>query len=341
MKGTRDLTSGVHIGGRSREGRGPVRTLVNPATGSAITEIAEASGGDVAEAVRNSAAAAAEWAERTPRERALPLLRLADLVEARTQELAALEVEETGKPMTVFADGELPFAVDNLRFFAGAARSLEGTGAGVLSRGYTSMLVRRPVGVVGSIAPWNFPFIMGVWKVGPALAAGNTVVLKPAPSTPRSSIRLAELAIEAGLPEGVLNVVTGDAAVGEALVRDPLVTMVSLTGSSTTGRAIMRAAAETTKRVHLELGGKAPALVFDDADLGEMARALTMGATYNTGQDCTAATRVYVHRSVLAEALDMLASAMASVRWGDPLDADTDIGPLVSSAHRDRVHGFV
>ncbi|MDP1878539.1 MAG: aminobutyraldehyde dehydrogenase [Actinomycetota bacterium] len=341
MNGTGGLISGVHIGGRSREGRGAARTLVNPATGSAITEIVEASADDVTEAVRSSAAAAAEWAERTAGERALPLLRLADLVESRTRELADLEVEETGKPMTVFADGELPFAVDNLRFFAGAARSLEGTGAGVLSRGYTSMLVRRPVGVVGSIAPWNFPFIMGVWKVGPALAAGNTVVLKPAPNTPRSSIRLAELAIEAGVPEGVLNVVSGDAAVGEALVRDPLVTMVSLTGSSVTGRAIMRAAAETTKRVHLELGGKAPALVFDDADLGEMARALTMGATYNTGQDCTAATRVYVHRSVLAEALDTLTSAMASVRWGDPLDADTDIGPLVSSAHRDRVHGFV
>jgi betaine-aldehyde dehydrogenase len=203
------------------------------------------------------------------------------------------------------------------------------------------MLIRRPIGVVGSIAPWNFPLVMAVWKLGPALAAGNTVVLKPAPATPRSTLRLAELAREAGLPPGVFNVVTGGADIGEAIVRDPSVRMVSVTGSSRTGQAVMAAAAESTKRVHLELGGKAPAVVFADADIASLARALTLGATYNTGQDCTAATRVYVQRERYADVVDALTEAMASVRFGDPHDAVTDIGPLISTDHRDRVHGFI
>jgi betaine-aldehyde dehydrogenase len=203
------------------------------------------------------------------------------------------------------------------------------------------MLIRRPIGVVGSIAPWNFPLVMAVWKFGPALAAGNTVVLKPAPSTPGSSLRLAELAAEAGLPAGVLNVVTGGTDVGEALVRDPRIRMVSVTGSTGTGRAVMAASADSAKRVHLELGGKAPAVVFADADIDHLARAVTLGATYNSGQDCTAATRVYVDRSRYADVVDAVAATMGSVRVGSPRDPGTDIGPLVSTAHRDRVHGFV
>lgn len=332
---------GLHVDGVTRPGSGVPATLVDPATGEAICTVAQSSVDDVRLAVDAAAAAYPAWSARTAGERARILLRLADLLEADAELLTGLEVAETGKPVPVFRDGELPFAADNLRFFAGSARSLEGTGAGVLSEGFTSMLVRRPLGVVAGIAPWNFPLVMAIWKMGPALAAGNTMVLKPAPQTPRTTLRLAELAVEAGLPPGVLNVVTGDAEVGQALVADPRVAMVSVTGSPGAGRAVMATAASATKRVHLELGGKAPALVFADADLEAAATALTMAATYNTGQDCTAATRVYVEASVAATFADLLAARMASVTWGDPHDPATDIGPLVSVEHRDRVHGFV
>ncbi|SNS65685.1 aminobutyraldehyde dehydrogenase [Streptosporangium subroseum] len=315
--------------------------LINPATGELLREVADTPLDGVAAAVRRARAAFEEWSAATPAERARVMLRFADLVEDDAEELTRLEVSETGKPATVFRDGELPFAADNLRFFAGAARSLDGTGAGVLSSGYTSVLVRRPVGVVGSIAPWNFPLVMAVWKVGPALAAGNAVVIKPAPQTPGTTLRLAELFARAGAPEGLLQVVLGDAEVGEALVGDPGVDMVSVTGSTATGRAVMRGAAGSLKRVHLELGGKAPALVFGDADLAEMARGVAMGATYNTGQDCTAATRVYISREVYGEAVEALRATLEQIKVGDPWDPATDIGPLISAGHRDRVHGFV
>jgi betaine-aldehyde dehydrogenase len=334
-------SAGVFVDGAVREGAGDVRVIVDPASAEAVAEIREGTTADVSAATAAARRAFDAWSGRTPGERARVLLRLADLIEADVDVLTRLEVAETGKPRAVFADGEVPFAADNLRFFAGSARSLEGTGAGVLSQGYTSMLVRRPLGVVAGIAPWNFPFVMAIWKLGPALAAGNTMVLKPAPSTPRSTLRLAELAREAGLPAGVLNVVTGGAEVGEALVRDPLVQLVSVTGSTATGHAVMSAAAKDAKRVHLELGGKAPAIVFADADISSMAHAVTLGATYNSGQDCTAATRVYVQRSRAADVTDALADVMGSVRVGAPYDDTTDIGPLISHAHRDRVHGFV
>ncbi|MGV9310509.1 MULTISPECIES: aminobutyraldehyde dehydrogenase [unclassified Nonomuraea] len=318
-----------------------MRQLINPATGLPFAELPDTPVHEVAEVVRRARAAFEEWSQATPAERARVLLRLADLVEADAEELTRLEVEETGKPAAVFRDGELPFAADNLRFFAGAARSLEGSGAGVLSAGYTSVLLRRPVGVVGSIAPWNFPFVMAVWKLGPALAAGNAVVIKPAPNTPRTTVRLAELIAKAGAPANLVQVVTGDAEVGEALVTDPGVDMVSVTGSTETGRAVMTGAARTLKRVHLELGGKAPALVFEDADLAETARGVAMGATYNTGQDCTAATRVYVARQVYGDAVEAIRATLAEIEVGDPWSPTTDIGPLISAAHRDRVHGFV
>ncbi|MFG1707623.1 aminobutyraldehyde dehydrogenase [Nonomuraea sp. M3C6] len=318
-----------------------MRELINPATGLPCAEIPDTPVEGVGAAVQAARVAFQEWSQTTPAERARLLLRLADLVEADAEELTRLEVEETGKPAAVFRDGELPFAVDNLRFFAGAARSLEGSGAGVFSPGYTSVMLRRPVGVVGSIAPWNFPFVMAVWKVGPAVAAGNAVVIKPAPQTPRTTLRLAELFAKAGAPEGLVQAVTGDAEVGQALVSDPGVDMVSVTGSTETGRAVMTGAAATLKRVHLELGGKAPALVFEDADLAEMARGVAMGATYNTGQDCTAATRVYVAREVYADAVEAIRATLAGITAGDPWDPATDIGPLISAAHRDRVHGFV
>ncbi|MEU3164320.1 aminobutyraldehyde dehydrogenase [Streptosporangium sp. NPDC006930] len=315
--------------------------LINPATGDLLREVAETSIEEVAAAVRRARAAFEEWSTATPAERSRVLLRFADLVEADAEELTRLEVIETGKPAAVFRDGELPFAADNLRFFAGAARSLDGTGAGVLSSGYTSVLVRRPVGVVGSIAPWNFPLVMAVWKIGPALAAGNAVIIKPAPQTPGTTLRMARLFARAGAPDGLLQVVLGDAEVGEALVTDPGVDMVSVTGSTATGRAVMRGATGSLKRVHLELGGKAPALVFGDADLSEMARGVAMGATYNTGQDCTAATRVYISRDVYEESVEALHATLAQITVGDPWDPATDIGPLISAAHRDRVHGFV
>jgi betaine-aldehyde dehydrogenase len=317
------------------------RVLINPATGEAVAEVPDSSPQDVPAVVAQAREAYESWRETTPGERARVLLRLADLVEADADELTRLEVEETGKPAPVFRDGELPFAVDNLRYFAGAARSLEGSGAGVLSAGYTSVLLRRPIGVVGSISPWNFPLVMAIWKIGPAIAAGNAVVIKPAPQTPRTTLRLAELIEKAGAPHGLVQVLTGAADVGSALVTDPGVDMVSVTGSTETGRAVMRGAVDTVKRVHLELGGKAPALVFADADLESVAAGVAMGTTYNTGQDCTAATRVYVDRARYDEAVDALRSVLGAVTPGDPWAEGTDIGPLISAAHRDRVHGFV
>ncbi|MFD0520821.1 aminobutyraldehyde dehydrogenase [Paractinoplanes durhamensis] len=314
--------------------------LVNPASGVRLEDMPDSAVADVAKAVAR-ARGAEQWREATPGERARVLLRVADLVERDAEEITRLEVEETGKPLPVMRDGELTFGVDNLRFFAGAARSLDGTGAGVLSSGYTSMLIRRPVGVVGSIAPWNFPLVMAVWKIGPAVAAGNAVVIKPAPQTPRSTLALARLFEEAGAPAGLVGVVTGGAAIGSALVRDDGVDMVSVTGSTATGREVMRGAVDGLKRVHLELGGKAPAVVFADADLAEMAGGVAMGATYNTGQDCTAATRVYVEKSVYKDVVAALEDALRRIRPGDPWAADTDIGPLISAVHRDRVAGFV
>jgi betaine-aldehyde dehydrogenase len=324
------------------ESRGPVRALRDPATGEVHTTLRDATAGDVDAAVRAASDAFADdWGEATPQERATILLRLADLVEAHADELTALEVTDTGKPVTVVRDGELPFAADNLRFFAGAARSLAGTGTGTFTRGYTSLLTRRPLGVVGAIAPWNFPLVMAVWKAGPALAAGCALVLKPAPATPRTTLRFAELAAEAGLPDGVLNVVTGDVATGTAIVQHPAIAMVSLTGSTETGRVVMARAAPTLKKLKLELGGKAPVVAFDDADVERLAAGATLGATYNTGQDCTAATRVLVERSRHDEVVEALRTAMGAVRAGPPVDERTDIGPLISREHRDRVHRYV
>ena len=335
------VAHGLHVDGKSLDGSGTAVGLVDPASGLEIAVVRQSSVDDVQAAVDSAAAAYPGWSARTAGERARILLRLADRIEADAEALTELEVSETGKPVTVFRDGELPFAADNLRFFAGSARSLEGSGAGVLSAGFTSLLLRRSLGVVAGIAPWNFPLVMAIWKLGPALAAGNTIVLKPAPQTPRSTIRLAELAAEAGLPPGVLNVVTGGAEIGQALVADPRVAMVSVTGSPGAGRAVMQSAAATTKRVHLELGGKAPAVVFADADLPAAAAALTLASTYNSGQDCTAATRVYVESAVAEEFIALLAEQLNRVRVGEPRDETTDIGPLVSREHRNRVHGFV
>lgn len=332
--------AGVFIDGRLADGTGTEIELIDPATGQVTAVIRQAAEADVDRAVDAARAAGPDWAARTPGERAEILTRVAEAL-AAASDLVDIEVRETGKPRAVFADGELPFAVDNLRFFAGAARSLAGTGAGILSAGYTSMLIHRPVGVVAGIAPWNFPLIMAIWKLGPALAAGNTVILKPAPQTPGSTLRLAELAHAAGLPAGVLNVVTGGADIGSRLVTHPEVRMVSLTGSTRAGRAVMEAAAGSVTRLHLELGGKAPAVVFADADIASAARGIAMAATYNSGQDCTALTRLYIERPVYEEVVAAVADHFAAITLGPPRDAATDIGPLISADHRLRVHGFV
>ncbi|QNJ91478.1 aldehyde dehydrogenase family protein [Mycolicibacterium fluoranthenivorans] len=335
------MSAGRFHRGLRVEGSGGGRTLYNPATGESTAIVSEATVDEAALAVSAAAEAFPEWSRRTAGERARLILRWADLIDAHVEELTDLEVAETGKPAAVFRDGELPFGTDNLRFFAGSARSLEETGAGLLSEGYTSMIVRRPVGPVVGIAPWNFPMIMGLWKIGPAIAAGNTIVVKPAPTTPSSTLRIAELAVQAGIPAGVLEVVTGDDQVGAALVADERVQLISITGSTRAGRHVMATAAARGARVHLELGGKAPCLVFEDADLAAAAHGIAMGATYNSGQDCTAATRVYAHESVFDELVDRIALQFNSIRVGDPRGADTDIGPLISVEHRDRVHGFV
>ena len=316
------------------------RTIIDPSTGRTIDTVTDATAADVDAAMRAAAAAGREWGSTLPSQRAAALLALADAVERHADELCAIEVAETGKPWTVMRDGELPFALDNLRFFAAAARSTDGTAAGVFSTGYTSMLLRRPAGVVAAITPWNFPLIMAIWKIGAALAAGCTVVLKPAPATPRSTIRLAELAREAGLPAGVLTVVTGDAEVGEAMVTHPLTDMITVTGSTGTGRRIMSLASGHPARLHLELGGKAPLVVFADADVDAVGHAAALAATYNSGQDCTAATRVYVERSAYLRVVDALEATMRSITLGGPYEG-ADIGPLITAAHRNRVHGFV
>ncbi|MFZ3453012.1 aminobutyraldehyde dehydrogenase [Arthrobacter sp. 7Tela_A1] len=335
------MASGTFISNDYRASAGEEQELINPATGEVSGTLTASTVDDVDSAVAAARGAAAGWAAQTPGQRARVLLKLADALEADGEALTELEVTEGGKPWTTVLDGEIPFGADNLRFFAGAARSVDGTGAGVFSDGFTSMMVRRPVGVVAGITPWNFPLIMALWKAGPALAAGNTVILKPAPLTPGSTLRLAELAASAGLPAGVLNVVTGGGDIGSALAGHRGVDMVSVTGSTATGRAVMQGAVKDVKRVHLELGGKAPALVFADADVAQMARAVALGATYNTGQDCTAATRVYIHRSIFDDAIAALRAELKGINIGDPHDPATHIGPLISAAHREKVAGFV
>ncbi len=318
--------------------------IENPATGATIAEVVDAGPQDVDRAVAAAREAFYDgrWSRKTPGERSAALWRLADLVEANAESLARVESENTGKPYHFGSLGaDLPFLVDNLRFFAAAARDTHGNSAGEYMSGYTSIFRREPVGVVGQIAPWNYPLMMAVWKIGPALAAGCTLVLKPAPSTPLTTLMLAELSAEAGIPPGALNIVTGGNETGQLLVEHPDIRMVSLTGSTATGKKVMKTASETLKRVHLELGGKAPILVFDDADMESVAAKVTLAATFNTGQDCTAATRVYVEKGRLSLAKEAIVEAMRGVKMGDPFAEDVVMGPMISARQRERVQGFV
>jgi betaine-aldehyde dehydrogenase len=320
------------------------RTVIDPATGEPLAEVADASAEDADRAVAAAKAAfrRGDWSRITPGERAAVIDKIADLLEERADEFARTESQNTGKPLKFSSAFDLPLTIDNFRFFAAAARNLEGKASGEYLEGYTSTIRREPLGVCASIAPWNYPLNMAAWKVGPALAAGNAVVLKPSELTPLTALMLGHLALEAGLPPGILNVIPGPGPeAGSALARNPDVRLISVTGSTRTGAQVMRDAAETVKRVHMELGGKAPFVVFEDADLEAAAEGAIVGAFANCGQDCTAATRLYVHEDARDELLERLYGKIDKLVVGDPLDPATDLGPLVSTAQRDRVHGFV
>ncbi len=320
---------------------GATEEVINPATGEAIAEAPLSSEEDVNRAVAAARRAFASWSRTTPRERSERLHRLADLVEEHAQELADLESADAGKPVTASREEEMPGNIDNLRFFAGAARTLGGRAAGEYMEAHTSIIRREPVGVVGQITPWNYPLSMAVWKIGPALATGNTIVLKPAENTPIATLRLAELAAEA-FPPGVLNVIGGHGdPAGAALVRHADVDMICLTGSPRTGKWIAREAADTLKRVHLELGGKAPVIVFDDADMESAMETIAGTGYYNAGQDCTAACRVLASKSVYDEVVSGLAEQARSQVVGDTTAPETTLGPVISAAQRERVEGFL
>jgi betaine-aldehyde dehydrogenase len=320
------------------------RTVHDPSTGEPIAVVADGSAADADRAVAAARAAfrRGDWSRVTPAERAAVLDRLADLLEERADEFARLESRNTGKPLKFSSAFDLPLTIDNLRFFAAAARNLEGKATGEYIPGLSSTIVREPLGVCASITPWNYPLNMAAWKIGPALAAGNSVVLKPSEYTPLTTLMLARLALEAGLPAGVFNVVPGPGPeVGGALARHPDVALISVTGSDRAGKSVMRDAAETLKRVHMEMGGKAPFLVFADADLEAAAEGAIVGAFANCGQDCTAATRIYVHDDVADAFLERFLHKVDRLVVGDPLADETNLGPLVSPEQRERVHGFV
>jgi 1-pyrroline dehydrogenase len=334
-----DVTLGNFIGGAFQPGGGQGHAVIDPATTEVLAEVPSATPADVDAAVAAATAAFAGWAGVSPGERSAAILAVAQVIEDNAEVLSTLESVNVGKPIS-FMPEEIGFAVDNLRFFAGGARLLEGRAAGEYLTGYTSMLRRDPVGVVASICPWNYPLMMAVWKFGPALAAGCPVVLKPSELTPLSTLKLAEL-LAPVLPEGVFNVVTGAGDVGAALVEHPGVDMVSLTGSVPTGQKIAEAASKTLKRVHLELGGKAPVIVFDDADLDAVVAGVKLAGYANAGQDCTAACRVIAGPKIHDSVVDALTGAARSIPVGDPGDETTELGPLVSERQRERVAGFV
>jgi betaine-aldehyde dehydrogenase len=312
----------------------------NAATGEVIAEMGFSSADDVDAAVAAARKGFQEWREATPSERSLALLRIADELEERGEELARLESENTGKPLALTLSEEVPPAADQVRFMAAAARILEGTASAEYMAGHTSTIRREPIGVCGGITPWNYPFMMAVWKFAPAIAAGNSVVLKPSENTPNSTLWLAEL-INKHVPAGVFNVILGKGDVGEQLVRHTDVDFVSLTGSVRAGKAVAAAAADTLKRVHLELGGKAPVVVFDDADIEAAAEGIAGAGYFNAGQDCTAATRVLAGPGVYGDVVDALSEQAKATVYGNPLDDDTYMGPVISQVQRERVEGFI
>ena len=329
------------IGGKLAAGQGDGEAVINPASGAVIESVPEATGGQLDEAVQAAERAFESWSRTTPSERAALLHKLADKIDENAADLAALESLDCGKPLSAALNDEMPAISDVFRFFAGAVRCLNGSAAGEYLEGFTSMIRRDPIGVVGSIAPWNYPLMMAAWKIAPAIAAGNTLVLKPSEQTPFTTLKFGEYAAEI-LPAGVLNIVSGrGATVGDALINHPRVRMVSLTGSIATGRKVLEAASRTLKRTHLELGGKAPVIVYDDADLEAVVEGLRSFGYYNAGQDCTAACRVYAGAKVYDNLVADLTAATASIRSGPPEESGVELGPLISAGQRERVAGFV
>jgi betaine-aldehyde dehydrogenase len=329
------------IDGEPAPAGGETMAVLDPSSAQERWRAPISSPEDVGLAVRAARRAFASWSQTTPGERSQALLGIADAIEREGERLAQLEAQNAGKPLEAVKRDELPVIVDNLRFFAGAARCLEGRAAGEYMRGYTSFIRREPVGVIGQITPWNYPLMMAIWKIAPALAAGNTVVLKPAETTPVTTVALAELASEL-LPAGVLNVVMGPGRpTGQALLEHPDVDMVSLTGSVDTGKHVARTAADTLKRVHLELGGKAPVIVFDDVNMESALQTIAATGYYNAGQDCTAATRVLAGAKVYEEVVSGLSEQARGLVIGNTLDPATTLGPLNSMRQRERVEGFL
>jgi 1-pyrroline dehydrogenase len=320
---------------------GETMEVINPATGETIADVPSCSAEDVDRAVAAANKALPDWLDSTPKERSELLHKLADVMDEHAEELAQLESLNVGKPLMASRD-EMPFSSDNLRFFGGAARHLEGQSAGEYIKGYTSIIRREPLGIVGGICPWNYPLMMAVWKMGPALAAGNVQILKPSEQTPLSLLRFVQLAQEV-IPAGVLQVVTGDGIpVGERLVAHPDVRLVSLTGDVSTGKAIARNAADTLKRVHLELGGKAPMVVFDDADPKAVAEGIRLAGFWNSGQDCTAGSRVIAGPKIYDKLLEELVPQVESLKVGDPMESDEiEMGSVISKAQQERILGFI
>ncbi|EPT6932844.1 aminobutyraldehyde dehydrogenase [Cronobacter malonaticus] len=331
------MQSQLLINGALVEGKGERLPVYNPATGEVLLEIAEASPEQVDAAVKSADAAFEQWRLTTPKERAEALLKLAEVIEANAQTFAELESKNCGKPLHCVAGDEIPAVADVFRFFAGAARCLNGLAAGEYLADHTSMIRRDPVGVVASIAPWNYPLMMAAWKLAPALAAGNCVVLKPSEITPLTAFKLAELAKDI-FPAGVLNVLFGRGqTVGDLLTSHEKVRMVSLTGSIATGEHIISRTASSIKRTHMELGGKAPVLVFDDADLDAVVEGIRTFGFYNAGQDCTAACRIYAQKGIYDTLVEKLGAAVGSLKTGAPEEETTELGPLSSQAHLERV----
>jgi betaine-aldehyde dehydrogenase len=322
----------------TREGR--TSDVLDPSTGEVYAQAPVSDASDVDEALRAAAEAFPGWRDSTPSERSLALLRLADAIDAHADELVEIEAKNTGKPLALTRSEELPPSADQIRFFAGAARLLEGRSAGEYMRDHTSMIRREPIGVCAQVTPWNYPLMMAIWKIGPALAAGNTIVLKPSDTTPASTLRLAELAAEY-FPPGVFNVICGDRDTGRSLVSHRIPQMVSITGSVRAGIEVARAAADDLKRVHLELGGKAPVIVFDDADVSVTAEGIAGAGYFNAGQDCTAATRVLAGPGVYSDLVDALASQARATKFGGLDVADAYFGPLNNPAQLARVSGFL
>ena len=329
------------INGQFVNGEGALISVFNPATGEEITQVAEASLAQIENAASAAANAFNSWKKTTPRDRATMLLKLADAIEADAEGFAELESMNCGKPYLAALNDEVPAIADVFRFFAGAVRNMTGSLAGEYLPGHTSMIRRDPLGVVASIAPWNYPLMMAAWKLGPALAAGNTVVLKPSEMTPLTTLKLAKLIADI-FPAGVVNILNGRGeSVGAPMISQPQVQMISITGDISTGQKIMDVAAKSVKRTHLELGGKAPVIVFDDADIASVVEGVRTFGFYNAGQDCTAACRIYAGKKIYDKLVADLSSAASSIKVGEQKDDGVEMGPLVSARQRERVAGFV